>query len=650
MRNKVLLVAISMLLATCGRQGVGTGSYVWYPGQWAAHRQEYQKAVSVSRCVNVDYPGVYFSPAYRTWFRNTAEAGKLYLMETDDRLPCLWVDGRTDGWEASLDSLHWAPVETDIRFSNKERRPDERMERVVRYCPDKEIWDGNRYLVDFGVLELGQVCFRLKSSDIVHVYVGESQEEALCVDPTLSEQAPLPSIQTVGQWQEIKLPERALRYCLLLSDGPFEVQDMVLSAMEWPVEQLLHFSCSDSLLTRMFEVGAATIHTSMHNFYLDGVKRDYLPWAMDAVETAFGGDYLFGDRLLSRSGVSIALMDETPSTQDWGVADYPLHALIGLEQTFLRYADTLAYTMFADRVRKQLELYESIQDENGFIHDSPESWGFIPGWTRTAGPEQHGAPTYAQMMLYLNFKIAASRADFLGLDSQHYQQKAALLSSNIQRHFWDPKRRVFMNGYDADGRLDRRYSHYAQFWGILTGLFPERDLDQLFTVNLPAIPGYLEGASFEKGYESLAYVRAGRSRELYALLERIWGHWLDEGGVRFPENFTISASWEEQLSFYGRPFGLSLCHGANGVPPVVLALNGVFGFSQEDVHVFRLKPDLMDLCWANGRIPVGNAFIELDLKTEGQSLISIPEGIHVYFISRDGKQQLLYPGTHQFTY
>ena len=38
-------------------------------------------------------------------------------------------------------------------------------------------------------------------------------------------------------------------------------------------------------------MSSATLHTSMHRFYLDGVKRDFLPWSMDALVST-GGDYL----------------------------------------------------------------------------------------------------------------------------------------------------------------------------------------------------------------------------------------------------------------------------------------------------------------------------------------------------------------------
>ena len=59
------------------------------------------------------------------------------------------------------------------------------------------------------------------------------------------------------------------------------------------------------------------LHTSTHGFYLDGIKRDYLPWSMDAVLSTFAGDYLFGDEQVSRNSLSVAMLPLNPQKQIW---------------------------------------------------------------------------------------------------------------------------------------------------------------------------------------------------------------------------------------------------------------------------------------------------------------------------------------------
>ena len=177
---------------------------------------------------------------------------------------------------------------------------------------------------------------------------------------------------------------------------------------------------------------------------------------------------------------------------------------------------------------------------------------------------------------------------------------------------------------------------------MLAGLYPERLYDYLFETVIPSIPYYKDNISYEKGYEALAYIKAGRTEEFMQLLDEVWGDWLRQGYTRFPENFMVNSDVSKQLMFYGRSFGLSLCHGANGVPPVALAAYGIFGFSQDDTAInhYTLKPDLLHLDWAKGRIPVKEGFISISLKKNGESEVEIPAGCLLTILA-DGKTQVL---------
>ena len=133
---------------------------------------------------------------------------------------------------------------------------------------------------------------------------------------------------------------------------------------------------------------------------------------------------------------------------------------------------------------------------------------------------------------------------------------------------------------------------------------------------------------------------------------RVFGDWMDQGHTRFPENFQTEASRVKQLEFYRRPYGLSLCHGANGVPAVVGALNGLIGFSQstEKPNEYTIKPELLHLKWITSRIPVKEGFISVKLNATGESTIEIPNGCIVKVITKgEGKPLTLRkPGTYKF--
>lgn len=661
-------------------------TYMWYPGQLAAHLQLMQRQKSVERCVNVDYPGNFNSANSLSFFRKEVTVRQEVLMkwegpstiqcvvdgrqlntelreyllepgnhslffevQTSGTLPALIVQGKELGdyrsWQVSLDKHTWSIPETDYRYNKPMVKPDSEQELTVVIFPDKyiplrnadcangriELGKHGRLIVDFRHLEVGNVKLKVTGSGNLSFNVGESLEEAFSDNISGDEQKrkPLSSFILDGKEQEIVLPERALRYLKITTDKPCTIHSLQFAAKVWPVNFQMQFECSDESLNDLWKAGVATLHTSMHNFYLDGVKRDYLPWSMDAIISMLGGDYVFGDRQISRNGLSIALMPPQPQATDWGIVDYPLHALLGFKQDYMRYGDLATSLMYKDRILQQMALYESIQDTNGFISAQYPTSGFIPGWSKKMGPENFGTPAYVQIMLYQNFVIAGYFAQLWEEDilAQHYEKCAKKLRDNILKHFWDDGRKAFVNGYTSNGKKDMRISHHAQYWAVLADLYPKQYYDDLFTNVLPSIPYYTEYVSYEKGYEFLAYVKAGRIKEMFALLDLVWGDWLKQGNTRFPENFSWNASLEEQLMFYGRPFGLSLCHGANGVPPIIAILYGILGFSQSDISIseYTLKPQMLNLNWVKGRIPIKQGYIVFSLTKDGKCTVEIPD-------------------------
>lgn len=676
-----------------------SSSYMWYPGQLSAFLQDRMRKESKERCVNVGYPGhfnqarpvAYFSkniglrkPVSISWAATgsvafTVDGEKmdasasscqlqpgrhrlLFEVTSNDHVPAIIVSGDnigdSHGWTVSLDGEEWNIPETDPRYNNPSSFPDARQESVVVIQPKDYIClrgaardggrlsmsENGRVIVDFFHLEVGQVRLKVIGNGCLRFTVGETPEEALNTNVKFFEQVPLDSVMLTGRDQEIVLPERALRYLAIIADEPCVISSVEFYAELWPVDLQMRFESDNQKLNDLWNAGVATLHASMHNFYLDGIKRDYLPWSMDAVISMLGGDYVFADRQMSRNCLSVALMPPSPQKSDWGIVDYPLHALIGLKHEYLRYGDLTTSMMFRKRIEQQLALYESVQDQNGFISADRNTSGFVPGWSNKQGPESRGIPAYAQMMLYENFRIGAYFARLWKDNAlaRHYESKAKQLGESIMVHFWDDERKAFINGYRSNSEKDARISHHAQYWGILTGLFPEEYYDNLFENILPSIPYYKEYVSYEKGYEFLAYSKAGRVKEMLEFLDEVWGDWLRQGNSRFPENFSIGAPLSDQLVFYGRPFGLSLCHGANGVPPIVAVLHGVLGFSQSDTspNEYSLSPQLIDMEWARGRIPVKEGFISYEFRREGSSSIDIPDGCTVSIVPQHGGKTL----------
>ena len=678
--------------------------YMWYPGQLAAFYQQQCARISKERCVNVGYPGKFFAKNNHVWFRKEVRLKKesslcwegpsdiilyingvkqsvsgkqvilpvgrsslLFEVTTDDSLPCIILKGagleNPDEWQVSMDKEHWTIPESAVMYNKPGVLPDAPQDMTARIKPSQilpmrnaemqgkdgiSIGKNGYVLIDFFHLEIGTLTFQAKGKGTITVRVGETPEEALERDDKKLEQYPLAPVTLSEEGGTITLPERALRYVSLECDKGAEITSLRFDASLWPVEHQMQFETDDDYVNNLFKMSSATLHTSMHRFYLDGVKRDFLPWSMDALVSTLAGDYLFGDQQVSKNGISIALMPLDPQKSDIGIPDYPLHALFGLKQNYLRFGDLATSLQYKDRIIQLLDFYASIVDENGFVHGNygDRQFGYTPGWSTYNGPVRKGVAAYAQIMLYYNYVTGAYFADLWKESAlaDRYRKLARNLKKKIFEHFWDNDRKVFINGTMNDNvTVDKRISHHAQYWGILADIFPEEHYDNLFENILPNLPNYYEVVSYEKGYEFLAYAKAGRIKELWDHIYGVFGDWMDQGHTRFPENFMMNASRARQLVFYNRPYGLSLCHGANGVPVVVGALNGLIGFSQSSMKTneYTIKPELLHLKWIHSRIPVKEGYIVLKLNAEGESTIDIPAGCTVRIIKKIGKKPLV---------
>lgn len=678
--------------------------YMWYPGQLAAFYQQQCARISKERCVNVGYPGKFFAKNNHAWFRKEVRLKKesslcwegpsdiilyingvkqsvsgkqvilpvgrsslLFEVTTDDSLPCIILKGagleNPDEWQVSMDKEHWTIPESAVMYNKPGVLPDAPQDMTARIKPSQilpmrnaemqgkdgiSIGKNGYVLIDFFHLEIGTLTFQAKGKGTITVRVGETPEEALERDDKKLEQYPLAPVTLSEEGGTITLPERALRYVSLECDKGAEITSLRFDASLWPVEHQMQFETDDDYVNNLFKMSSATLHTSMHRFYLDGVKRDFLPWSMDALVSTLAGDYLFGDQQVSKNGISIALMPLDPQKSDIGIPDYPLHALFGLKQNYLRFGDLATSLQYKDRIIQLLDFYASIVDENGFVHGNygDRQFGYTPGWSTYNGPVRKGVAAYAQIMLYYNYATGAYFADLWKESAlaDRYRKLARNLKKKIFEHFWDDDRKVFINGTMNDNvTVDKRISHHAQYWGILADIFPEEHYDNLFENILPNLPNYYEVVSYEKGYEFLAYAKAGRIKELWDHIYGVFGDWMDQGHTRFPENFMMNASRARQLVFYNRPYGLSLCHGANGVPVVVGALNGLIGFSQSSMKTneYTIKPELLHLKWIHSRIPVKEGYIVLKLNAEGESTIDIPAGCTVRIIKKIGKKPLV---------
>lgn len=651
--------------------------WIWYPSQLTAHLHARAVQRAVARCSYVSYPGNFHQPVHQVYVRYVTTlthaqtlrwrvpearsrmfvngraldftrrtldvpAGPLELRMVIDfcaTLPCVLLESdeiATDQtWQVSLDGYTWCDAETLPVHQHPDKLPDsshevevvipvaQRIDGVV--ADEYTLRAGESLIVDFFHLELGQVQWHVAGDATLMVQVGESYHEVIDPTPHTMEQLPLPHYSCRGQ-TAIVLPERCVRFARLTADASCVISHLRFVARVTPLRYQGWFESSDAQLNAIWQAGAATLHACTHDFVLDGLRRDGLPWA-DQLSEVEGADCVFFDTLSARHSL-VALTLPTPtSADDLGIIDQPMLLPLSFWHEWLHRGDTAFVMQYLERLRSLLDMYHALQDVHGLISAAAvyaraplrdSHWNFFPDWAMhpELGPDTRGTPAYAHMVLMRCYEVAAVLEQAVGNRTRvhHYRTQAQRLRQTILREFWDAEQGVFINGFDRDGRRDTRVSVYAQIWGVLTDLIAPESYANVFETVIEN-PAYRPANySLNHHWEFQACIKAGRLPQALAVLRRVWGGWLALGHPRFPEDLRPDARAIDQLSMYGRPYANSLCHGWSGGAAVVLLSRGMLGISATAPGFVRCRiaPNRGDVAWVKGQMPTPHGVIRIE--------------------------------------
>lgn len=642
----------------------------------------------MERCVDVGYPGFFRQTEAIACFRRravlpsdtpirwSAPSGRVRLMVNGDTLditlrkamlraganeivavidftaglPCFLLDGAGIAtgpqWEASLDRVSWVEAEADPAFADPSSLPDSRREWTVDIPPARVVSalhasatgdtiafgpDGD-LIVDFRHDEIGSLVGEAAGSGTLSIVVGESLEEVRDADPRHFEQRPLPEIQLDRGSTAVRLPERCVRYSRLRSSAACEIRNLRLEASVWPVRYRGRFESSDAQLNAIWRAAAATMHANMHDLYLDGIRRDALPWH-DGLLVLEAGECVFYDAEIARHSILVETLPPKPSLRDIGLIDGPLYLLAAFESEYLARGDVAFSRRYRDRIEDVLNLFLSLQDPRGFVSGrNVEPYGFFPDWsaTKDTGPDAHGTPAYAQMLLMRALEVGAAFATRWGdlALAERYGSAARKLRQSIRDTFWDPAEGAFINGLDRHGAPDRRFTSFAQVNAVLFDLAVPAEWNAMFARVLDNPGRRAPNLSIGQPWEFLAYAKAGRIQESLARLRTAWGGLLDRGYTRFPEDIRVHDTPEQQLVMYRRPFGNSLCHAWAGAAPVLGLVRGVLGIwpTEGGYRRCRIAPRLGGLEWARGSVPAPSGDIRVEIDAHGAH-VELPEGV-----------------------
>ena len=481
----------------------------------------------------------------------TPRAGILLLEvtvpDTREAIPSIRFEP-ADGWETSIDGSEFVTADRDeFQHEPELTVPHD----LVEFAPGR--YDASCEV--FAYIEI-------ESRSAPTLHVGESIPEMENRNATHFEQSTALTQTEPGHWRT-PLP-LAFRYASVESDTPVVVtcQSITNGAI------LRGMFNADEELDYIWKQSAYTLHLCNRKFFLDGIKRDRLPWLGDLAISLMANAYTFADPMPVRRTLAAIGRAGIKEKHLNGIIDYTLWYFICHDKYQLYFGDRGFLVQQYPLIREILHDIIAIAESNGGLLPTGSGWCFID-WLKME------KDTALQMLYHWALLAAAElarRLEDVELSRLCHEKAAAL------------KARLIDSAYDRDAGLfrakpgapDSPFLRHPNFLAVLSGVASEeksaRIAKALAKDEMPAV-----GTPYMASLEILALHTAGNALEAISRIRRIWGGMAKMGATTFYEAFDEKATAEESLVFYGRPYGRSLCHAWSSGPAALLPMIA-FGF------------------------------------------------------------------------
>lgn len=559
--------------------------------------------------IELDAPGNYLHDLNGDIILEKGDHSLTVTVFNENGLPCLFVSGdqiSSDGsWYCTAFDGQWTHAQQSS-FLDPKRSPNH-----FRLCT-KKIGYVNRsfrnggVLYDFGKETFARLTFKkLKGHGNLRLYYGESESEALD-----QEHCETLDILSIVSGASIRTPDaRGFRYVFVLAEGvQYEVMEGIYEYAN--LYDKAYFRCSNSLLTRIWDVSHYTMQLTTREFFIDGIKRDRWVWMGDAAQSILMNWYCFYDcETVRRTLVAMAgkgLVTQYMNT----INDYTLYWFGAVENYYSHTGDMDFIRRIYPRMLAHIEFCVSRLNEEGMMEGREGDWVFVDWYD---GLTKNGALCFIQLLLWKAYRTVSKFAEMLGEKStaKEYSFRARRLGEKIKKRFWDEKAGAFIWS-EKDRRLYRQPNLMAVLIGFADG---EQCKCIRAFLQRKEIPPIL--TPYMRFYELSALAELGQLKEVIAEILDYWGGMLARGATSFWERFDPAEGDTEYLAMYGRKYGRSLCH-AWGAAPLYLIGKYLLGLEtgQNCGRSFVLQPAFSLLGDFSMRLPIPGGELVVDCEND----------------------------------
>ncbi|MDP4269446.1 MAG: alpha-L-rhamnosidase C-terminal domain-containing protein [Bacteroidota bacterium] len=384
------------------------------------------------------------------------------------------------------------------------------------------------------------------------------------------------------------------------------------------------FTCSDTLLNKIWSTRAYTVHLCMQDYLLDGIKRDRMVWMGDMHPEVMTINSVFGNQNIVPKSLDFC-RNTTPLPQ-WinGISTYSMWWVIA-QYDWYRYQGNLPYlkeqkSYLTGLLKLLLNQVDSLGRES-----VNEKMRFLD-WPSSENPKAIHAGMQALLLMSLIRGGELCRI----LEDKDTAEKCFRMTARMKQ-------------YIPDANDSKQAASLMALAGMMS---PEKADKEVISI------GGAKNFSTYYGYYMLqAQALAGNYQGAIDNIRQFWGGMLKLGATTFWEDFnldwTTNAAGITEIVPAGkkdihRDFGAycykqlrhSLCHGWSTGPTAWLSQH-VLGITplEPGCQSVRIVPHLGDLQWVEGTFPTSLGVIKVrhEKKPDGsvQSKIDAPKGIRI---------------------
>jgi alpha-L-rhamnosidase len=578
--------------------------------------------------------------------------------------PTIFVKGKTVNsdatWKVTYEDKEWidesgkasdtsATIYMDAATSDsfksgdtppsKYKLPTESMAAVKREKKN----DGE--LIDFGKETFGFLTLQgLKGTGEVHIYYGESPEEAM--DTKFCETLDRLSLHASSVTDEARnvtsKPEdnytlgnnKAFRYVYITKDAGVSYADVSMLYEYKPEVRKGSFRCNDEEVNRMWEVGAYTMQLTTREFFIDGIKRDRWTWSGDAIQSYLMNYYLFFDAETVKKTIWLLRGKDPVTSHTNTIMDYTFYWFLSIYDYYKFTGDTHFIQQVYPRMQSMMDYVLGRTNKNGMVEGQTGDWVFVD-WA-DGYMDKHGELSYEQVLFCKSLETMALCADLAknSVDKTKYDGLATALRSKLEPAFWDETKKALVHNR-LDGKQQEQITRYSNMFAVFFNyLSPEKQ--QLIKKSVLMNDSVMRiSTPYMRFYELEALCAMGEQKAVMKEMKDYWGGMIREGATSFWEKYNPTDKGTQHLAMYGRPYGKSLCH-AWGASPIYLLGKYYLGIQpvKAGYSEFAIAPNLGGMKWMEGTVPTPKGEIKLYMNEKTIKITATEGKGYLTFVSK----------------